>query len=251
MLSAHSLPFFAARKLGGELSHAYAHGMVGNTFDSLTGQWATQGPNLYVLGRFHTRPDWPVEKILDEYSDGFGPAAKAVRAYFGYWEKVSEQFSDEKSIKKHGRLAYRKWWDLALRMYPPEAMAGGRKLLTDAHEAAQGDPVAGRRVEFLEKGLTHAKLTMDVTFAHADHQENSGDPISDPYTDNYTGKLGARYKSALDRLVEFRKVTALECPNFANVGWMTFQEWAVLWAHLKPWDPKTPGRYRSSPPGGG
>jgi hypothetical protein len=123
-------------------------------------------------------------------------------------------------------------------------MAGGRKLLTEAQQAAQGDRVAEKRVAFLEKGLTHAELTMEVALAHADHQKNSENPISDPYGDNYTGKLGERYKSSLDRLVEFRKLTVLEYPNFSNVGWMTFQEWAVLWAHLKPWDPKTPERYQ-------
>ena len=30
-----------------------AHGLIGTDFDSLTGQWASQGPNLYVLARLH------------------------------------------------------------------------------------------------------------------------------------------------------------------------------------------------------
>jgi hypothetical protein len=259
MLSAHNLPFYAARQLGDELSRCHTHGMVGDVLDSLTGQWSTQGPNLYVVGRFHTRPDWPVSRILAEYYAGFGTAAKSVRAYFSHWEKLAERFSKEASggnretgfvaEKDDGtRLGYRNpLWALARRMYTPAAMAEGRSLIEAAQRAARGDTVAEQRVAFLERGLDHAELTMEAARAHADHQQNSGKPISDIYADNYNEALGERYRSALDRLVEFRKRAALECPNISNVGWMTFQEWAVGWAHLKPWDPKTPGRYRSEP----
>jgi hypothetical protein len=208
-----------------------------------------------VLGRFHTHPDWPVNRILDEYYDAFGKASQEVRAYFAYWEKVSEEFSNEHSRADSqtgfvtendsgARLGYRNpLWNLARRMFTSAEMAEARKLLGAAQRAAEGDPVAKKRVAFLETGLTHAELTMAVACAHADHQRTSKQPINSPYADNYA-KVGERYKHALDALVEFRKRTALECPNFSNVGWLTFQEWAANWAHLRPWDPKTPQRYR-------
>ncbi len=259
MLSGHNLPYNFARKLGGQLSYAYSNGMAGNTFDSMTGQWAAQGPNLYVLGRFLSRPDLPVEKILDEYYGGFGQASGEVRAYFEYWEKAADRFSDEDYLKdaftgevteqdSGRRLGYRRpLWRLARAMYTPEVMAEGRRLLNQAQRAARGDSIAEKRVDFLEKGLAHAELTMDAARAHADHQQNSENPILTPYADNYTGKLGERYKSAIDKLVEFRKLAVEEHPNFSNIGWMTFQEWAVLWAHFRPWDPKTPERYHLPP----
>lgn len=54
------------------IGHAWKHGMIGSDFDSLTGQWATQGPSLYTMGRLNSRPDLTVEAILDEYYTAFG-----------------------------------------------------------------------------------------------------------------------------------------------------------------------------------
>ena len=36
--------------------------MTGTDFDSLKGQWAAQGPNLYLLARIHVRPEAPVDE---------------------------------------------------------------------------------------------------------------------------------------------------------------------------------------------
>jgi hypothetical protein len=46
MLQGYSLPLFFADEISRGLSFAYRHGMVATDFDSLTGQWAGQGPNL-------------------------------------------------------------------------------------------------------------------------------------------------------------------------------------------------------------
>ncbi len=43
------MPHFETKQEGGFFKFAYEHGMEGARFDSLTGQWAAQGPRLYPL----------------------------------------------------------------------------------------------------------------------------------------------------------------------------------------------------------
>ncbi|MCC6580393.1 MAG: DUF4838 domain-containing protein, partial [Phycisphaeraceae bacterium] len=83
-LDGHAMPIDYAEAFGDDFRFAYERGMIATDFDSLTGQWAVQGPTLYVLMRVQHHGDWPVSRILDEYYNGFGSAAHAVRDYFDY-----------------------------------------------------------------------------------------------------------------------------------------------------------------------
>ncbi len=82
MLQGYSLPLFFADEISRGLAFAYRHGMFATDFDSLTGQWAGQGPNLYAVARVNTNPPSSVKQALPEYYEGFGPAAEPVRRYF-------------------------------------------------------------------------------------------------------------------------------------------------------------------------
>ena len=59
-----------------------ARGLIGTDYDSLTGQFGTQGMNLYVLARMHRNGTRDVASVMDEYYQAFGPAEPAVRRYF-------------------------------------------------------------------------------------------------------------------------------------------------------------------------
>ncbi|GAH85966.1 unnamed protein product, partial [marine sediment metagenome] len=94
-LDGHCFPIFVARKVGECFSYAFKRGMVATDFDSLTGQYGAQGPNLYALARMQQHGDMPVAKVLDEYYQAFGPAAAAVREYFAHFEKVSDAVPED------------------------------------------------------------------------------------------------------------------------------------------------------------
>jgi hypothetical protein len=74
-LQGYCLPFIFAKDFAEQFQFAWQHQMVATDFDSLTGMWGVQGPNLYMLGRIHERPDMASDAILSEYYSGFGPAA--------------------------------------------------------------------------------------------------------------------------------------------------------------------------------
>ena len=70
-LDGHNFPIFYAKQLGEDFCYAYGRGMIGTDFDALNGQYATQGPTLYMLARIHTQAGIESENpASDINSDG-------------------------------------------------------------------------------------------------------------------------------------------------------------------------------------
>ena len=178
-LQGHDFPVFYARTLGEDLKFAMHHSMRGVDFDSLTGQYATQGPTLYVLSKILNHPDESVEKVLDEFYSAFGPAQSAVKEYFDYWEQISSPYDYaaecqlERKNKKYGanELAF---YGYASDIYTPDVMKHGWALLDRASKLAASEPMASLRVDWLVKGLKHVDLTLAVAKARA-HAVDTGE----------------------------------------------------------------------------
>ena len=143
--------------------------MIGTDFDSLTGQYATQGPNLYVLARLHARPDLSVDQVLGEYYSAFGPAAAEVREYFDHWAAICDAVT-EPPEGMHWSFFYRE----ADKVFTPEAIATGEALLIRAMAAAAGDELAARRVAYFESGFTNAQMTLATQQAYRAYRAGNG-----------------------------------------------------------------------------
>lgn len=215
-LSGHNFPIFYARQIAEDFQFAARNGLIGTDFDSLVGSWATQGPTLYTLARMHTRPDWPVERYLDEYYSIFGPAEPAVRAYFAHWEQVSDQVTEERMAQIQaitGHQSHRFWYQLAPHIFSPAIMARGRELMASAQQAAADDSLACQRVAFLEKGLRHAELTLATELAFQAYQRS-------PSTATLEG-----YRKAMRDLEQFRHTH--EGDGINHMGYLTANEGRV------------------------
>ena len=156
------MPHVDTRQSGEFFQFAYRNGMVGTDFDSLRGQHANQGPQLYMTYRLHTRPEMDIDDILDEYYSVFGPAAAQVRAYFTYWENYSIEQQDRWRNEVFAGLGSR-WARFQLKAheaYPPDSFAPAQALLNDAAKAAAEHPDSQyrERIAFLQAGLEHARL---------------------------------------------------------------------------------------------
>ncbi len=209
MLDGHNLPIFFACKLGEDFSYAAAHGLIGTDFDSLTGQWASQGPNLYMLARLHDDPRMTVAQVLDEYYCGFGRAAGAVRAYFTHWERVSDAVTDE--FAKKAKLHWASFYREADRIFTPKVIAAGRDLLENAAAAARNDPTAASRVAFLQKGLKNVELTLAVQRAYRQYKQD--------------GNVGG-YAAALKELDAYRaRIDAEPVANMCYLRWSEDRTW--------------------------
>lgn len=214
-LDGYTMPFVFARQFADDFQYQAAHGMAATDFDSLTGQWATQGPSLYLLMRLHVHPTANVEELLNEYYSGFGPAAKAVRAYFEHWENytmtnrplIMDTFYDRTAIR------YRSWAKVAHRVFPPDCFGAGEALLAQALDAAAGDATATARVKFLQTGLAHAKLCGETAAALTN---------ADPATTPEGGK------AKLEELLRFRRAHEREWfSNLSNAAWIEDISWRL------------------------
>ena len=214
-LQLHTMPLFFARKFGIDFQFLTGRGLTATAFDSLTGQWSTQGPNLYMLARLQTQPNKPVIEILEEYYGGFRSAKDAVREYFHHWEVVSESITDAKIdefVANHGNpnptfgfLVY------AHAFFTPAVMHQGRALLTRAQVAAQGDPLAAKRVAFLERGLRRAELTLAAQAAFRACQQNQTD---------------STFQAAVRELDSYRRsVDTKDTDNVSSVYWFEGRHW--------------------------
>ncbi len=224
MLDGHNLPMFVARKLGQDFRYLAHHGMIGTDFDSLTGQYSTQGPNLYVLARLHARPNMTVEAVLDEYFSAFGKAQDEIRAYFDHWERVCDAVT-EKPEGLHWSYFYRQ----AHEIFTPAAMARGRELLDRATSAARGDVTAKGRVAFLQNGLRNAELTLSAQAAYTRYRETGGI---------------RELRSAIEELDDFR--CSVESELICNMGYLAWAE-ARTWDRKLLQDMKVPGQQLPDP----
>lgn len=84
-------PHLMLRATGAYFKFAAENGMLGFDFDSVMGQWGTQGANYYLIARLSVRPEMAVEEVLAEYCAAFGKAAPVIREYLAYWEAFSEE----------------------------------------------------------------------------------------------------------------------------------------------------------------
>jgi hypothetical protein len=159
-LDGYCMPFVFAHQFADDFQHAARNGMVATDFDSLTGHWATQGPNLYLLMRLHERPQSATDDLLAEYYGAFGAAAPEVKAYFDYWERFTTTQRDRinRSTEELEASRWRTFARSAHAAFPTDCFTPAEAILARATTAARSEPEAAARVEFLRKGLVHARL---------------------------------------------------------------------------------------------
>ena len=203
------MPHFDTWQSGRFFQFAYEHGMEGARFDSLTGQWATHGLRLYVHLRLMSNPELSIEEIRREYFSAFGPAADAVEQYWNYWEQyANDNMMLFLELFRDVGFRYRAYPLCAHKAFPPACFEPARAKLAEAMEAAQEDPspeYAGR-VRFLQIGLEHARLTVDLAAAFDGNRRVPEERM-------------ATAREALEELVRFRK--SHQHTYFSDLLWVT------------------------------
>ncbi|QYM78558.1 DUF4838 domain-containing protein [Horticoccus luteus] len=214
-LDGYCMPFIFAHQFADDFQSEVRNGMVATDFDSLTGQWATQGPDLYLLMRLHTRPDADPDELLSEYYAAFGPAATEVKAYFDYWENytMGHRAQINEAFDSLHASRWRTWAKAAHAVYPTECFAAGEAMLAKAAAACADDRTAAERVAFLQAGLVHAKLSSRVagllSLARPDGPAPEG-------------------KEALAELLAFRRAHEFSgIANFNHEAWVEDLSWTL------------------------
>ena len=159
-LDGHNFPVYYADELAEDFSFAWKNGLIGTDFDSLTGQFATQGLNLYVCARIHMKGYLSKDEIFSEYFRAFGPAEKEIREYHAYLKQIAKTAGNIK-VKNFLGLNYAGYASHFLGMsaiYTENVLDRCMNLLDKASAKTKKDSTEYRRVEFLKNGIRHAKL---------------------------------------------------------------------------------------------
>jgi hypothetical protein len=168
------MPHFETRQSGEFFKFAYDHGMEGARFDSLTGQWAVQGLRLYLHLRLMNKPDLEVEEVRKEYFSGFGPSAEAMREYFDYWEDYAFD-NNMRLIKLYWDVGwrYRVYAKQAYQAFPLECFTPAEEILQRAVKEAEAsaNPEFLERVRFIQTGLEHARLAVELSALFEGNEE--------------------------------------------------------------------------------
>lgn len=192
----YSLPWMAPSQFAQLFPALAERGMEGAYFDSLTGQWATQGPWLYLQLRLLWEPFQDPQGVMEDFYAAFGPAAAQVEAYFWFWEKFTEGSRERVAEVDFGGNRWDRFQVAAHQVMPREVLLQGGAFLALAEAAVEaaaaasaapagamgltgGTPVpdeilqARARVFFLRLGWIHALLTVELSREMA---VDDGDP---------------------------------------------------------------------------
>lgn len=215
LLDGYCMPFILVHQFTDEFHHAVEHGMVATDYDSLTGHWATQGPNLYVASRLHVKPKAPADDLLAEYYAAFGAAGPLVKNYFTYWEDYTTRSGDKinKTMVELETSRWRNWAKASHALYPQECFTPADALLKQAADAVKDDEVAFARVKFLQLGLEHAKLCSRVS-----SQLTLAGSTATP----------DQIKKSVDEVITFRRANERSgISNFNHLAWLEDLSWKL------------------------
>jgi hypothetical protein len=126
-------------------------------------------------------PTQSADHILDEYYSCFAPVKNEVRAYFEFWEKHSQKLktydmqkiAQEETFNGRRGGTFKNYALIAHRLFPLSEIEKAGKLLDIAWKKSGSDPLARRRVEFLQKGLRNAELTVKARLAQVKVQKKA------------------------------------------------------------------------------
>ncbi len=205
----YAMPHVYKRQFADTFRHHARHGMIATDFDSLLGQWAAQGPQLYLLARLHTRPYDETDELLEEYYSAFGPAANKVRRYFQYWEAHTMGLREDidRAKSEYGASRFVSYAKMSHRLFKQAAFDQGRHYLTRAAEAASesDNQKYAERVRFLKDGLIHARLCAETASVFADEAATP-----------------EKRRRSLLKLVRFRR--SVEDRFISSFNWLCRQE---------------------------
>lgn len=169
-LLGYCVPYINQTQVGEDLLYAFHNGLNGTDFDSLQGMWGVHGPELYVLGRVHNRPDLSLQQMLAEYYSVFGPAADKVREYFDFWESVTKSCDRDFYLRvKGGWASVSRGIDLVFTKYHFEQ---GKEILNEAAALVAEDSLEAQRVHYLQVWAENADLSVQVMAANRAYRDS-------------------------------------------------------------------------------
>ena len=131
---------------------------IGIEVDVMRNQWATQGPQYYLMAQLTYDPYQDGAAVMkDYYRRAFGPAAGEMEQYWKLMEDACDAVMAEPDFKRGSQSRY-KLPDIFARVYSEKWMEKVAALLKKAESRAAESDLYRRRVAYARAGFEYTRL---------------------------------------------------------------------------------------------
>lgn len=152
-----SLPYIFTAQIAESMPKLYHAGLVG-MYGEAQKDFATQGPNYFLVAHLLWNPEADSQRILDRYYQGFGPAAKSIRRYFDTFEQAILNNQEAIPDFSYRKLIY-SWPEV---LDPATLEKAGEALAAARKDTADQDTIWRKRVEFIGIGYDYTRIMMEL-----------------------------------------------------------------------------------------
>lgn len=147
-------------KLAEDIRYLRTLGVQGFYWDKLLHRWASQGLNYYALARLLWDPDADMDALLRDYCEcGFGPAARAMEAYYRDVEARTDWIAKRYVADETDRTLFVR---MSPEFFPADVVTGWKARLRAAARLVPAGSDWQRRILWHEFGLEFTELTTAV-----------------------------------------------------------------------------------------
>jgi hypothetical protein len=127
--------------------------------DTAQENWATQGPQFYLMAQLAWDPLQEGQSVLDDYfRRGFGKAAEQIKAYWNLMEEAREQVTATPGYDPNGRYRF-KLVDCLEKAFSKALFSKADILLQQANARVADEPdIYRKRIDFVRSGLEFSRL---------------------------------------------------------------------------------------------
>ncbi|HWL53564.1 MAG TPA: DUF4838 domain-containing protein [Chthoniobacteraceae bacterium] len=169
------LPNIVLEETAGDFRFLAQNHCIGLYVDTLFFNWATAGPQNYLMAQLAYDPMADGAKIMEDYyRRAFGPAAKEVAAYFGVMSRAVRDFMSWEGFFPSGGIRYSSTAVFPETFSP--ALLDEAEAFLDQAVKKTGNPsgVYRERVAFVRTGLDFTRLQLEIMQAMRKVRESHG-----------------------------------------------------------------------------
>ncbi len=150
------LPYIFTKQIKESMPYLYKCG-----FTAMNGEvqknFATQGPNYYLVSHMMWNPETNADKVLARYYKAFGPAENHIRKYYGTFE--DSILENQNKINAFAYLELINSWP---EIFPEKTVSKAGECIQEAKKAVKGNPVYEERVNLVDTGYLYTKNMLEL-----------------------------------------------------------------------------------------
>ena len=150
------LPFIFTRQIKESTPYLYKRGLIA-MYGEAQKNFATQGPNYYLVAHLMWDPEANADKIMNRYYKAFGPSAKDIESYYNTFEQ--SVLDNQEHIKGFGYHPLVNSWP---ELFPEKTILQAKQHLINAQKSVAGNKKFEARVEFVGIGFKYTEIMVEL-----------------------------------------------------------------------------------------